>query len=262
MDGNAQHFDEVILPSSSAGPLAQDEEWCEVVTAGQHRRIRFHDYAALYSIPGLYERLFYEELKCCSPQTVSGLLTDVLVRSGTDPAGLVCLDLGAGNGMVGETLVTLGVGAVVGIDILPEAAMATQRDRPGVYESYLVTDLTDLDAAERSKLSDRHFNLLTTVAALGFGDIPPAAFAAAYDLLIRDGWVALTLKEDFLAADDPSGFALLIRQMLESGHLEVQAQKTYQHRLSSQGNPLHYTAIVARKVGDASPDVVNAGSLT
>ena len=45
----------------------QDEEWCQIVVNGEKRRIRFHNYADVFRIPGLYEELFYDHLKCCSP---------------------------------------------------------------------------------------------------------------------------------------------------------------------------------------------------
>jgi hypothetical protein len=34
------------------------------------------------------------------------------------------------------------VESVVGVDIIPEAQEAADRDRPGVYEDYYVVDLT------------------------------------------------------------------------------------------------------------------------
>ena len=51
--------------------ISQDEEWLEVRTRGHLKRIRFHDYGELYKIPGLYEKLFYERLKCCSPSVAN-----------------------------------------------------------------------------------------------------------------------------------------------------------------------------------------------
>ncbi len=42
------------------------------------------------------------------------------------------LDLGAGNGVVGEELKKRGVSRLVGVDIITEAQAATERDRPGV----------------------------------------------------------------------------------------------------------------------------------
>ena len=37
-----------------------------------------------------------------------------------------------------------------------------------------------------------------TVAALGYGDIPPQAFAEAFNLISDHGWVAFNIKDRFL----------------------------------------------------------------
>ena len=84
--------------------LDQDEEFCEVKIDGTWERIRFHDYDKIYSLPGLYEALFYRKLKCCSPSRVVGLLDDVMSDFPQDPTDLRVLDVGAGNGMVGQEL--------------------------------------------------------------------------------------------------------------------------------------------------------------
>ncbi|MGI8714508.1 MAG: hypothetical protein ACR2NR_15300 [Solirubrobacteraceae bacterium] len=118
-------FKQVRLPDASVGDaVEQDEEWFDVFVGGEQRRIRFHDYGAIYDVPGLYEHLFYDELECVSPQTVVGLLNRELSSAGSDPASLVALDVGAGNGMVGEELRRLGVASIVGVDLLPEASAA------------------------------------------------------------------------------------------------------------------------------------------
>lgn len=228
--------------------LDQDEEWCEVsVDGSEPRRLRLHDYAEIYSIPGLYERLFYDELDCRSPQTVRELLADGLEESDRDPSDLRVLDVGAGNGMVGEELSRLGADEIVGVDIIEEAAEATERDRPGLYDDYKVLDLTDIPPGARADLEARRFNCLTSVAALAFGDIPPRAFAEAYNLVESGGWAAFTIKEDFLGEGESSGFSDLIGTMVEEGSLELLEQRRYRHRLSSAGEPLHYVAMMARK---------------
>lgn len=244
---------EITFPEESA--LGQDEEWCLVRADGATRKLRFHDYGEIYEVPGLYEQLFYEHLECSSPETVARLLGRELRRSGVDATTLNVLDVGAGNGMVGEQLAEVGVERMVGVDIIPEAAAATERDRPGIYDEYLVLDLTALENGTREELESRKLNALTCVAALGFGDIPPAAFAAAYDVLSPGAWLAFSIKEDFLEERGGGGFARLIRELVDKGMVEIRAQRRYRHRLSATGEPVHYIALVAAKQSghDAAP---------
>jgi SAM-dependent methyltransferase len=240
---------DVRLPEDGEG-MDQDEEWLEVEHEGETRRIRFHDYAEIYSVPGLYERLFYEKLHCESPQAVCGLLADQLDGE-IDHDELRVFDVGAGNGMVGEELARRGVESIVGVDIIEEAAAAAERDRPGVYDAYYVLDLTGIPDSVREELRERRFNCLTTVAALGFGDMPPPAFAEAYNLIADGGWIAFNIKTRFLADDEgPTGFARLIGRMQDEGLLEVGADRRYRHRIAVSGEPLYYVAIAARKRGD------------
>jgi len=229
----------------------QDSECCEVRIDGETRRIRFHDYHEIYSVPGLYEQLFYDELKCQSPKVLTELLTDTMAETGVDPGTVDALDIGAGNGMVGEELVNRGVRSVVGVDIIEEAAEAAERDRPDVYDDYFVADLTDLPPDAKRALADRGFSCMTTCAALGFGDIPPLAFAIALNLLADDAWVAFTIKDRFLdgAEEEESGFATLVNRLCDEGRLEVLAKRKYRHRLAVDGTELHYLAVVARRRG-------------
>ena len=240
---------EISLPAGEAD-LSQDEEWYELTVDGETRRVLFHDYAQTFSVPGVYERLFYDELKCISPSTVCGLLEGHIEGEGRDPSELRVLDVGAGNGMVGEQLAEMGAEQIVGVDILEEAAEATERDRPGVYDDYFVLDLTDIPAPEHEDLRSRNINCLTSVAALGFGDIPPAAFAEAYNLVEDGGPIGFSIKEDMLTGEDSSGFSRLIDGAIADGALEVKAERRYRHRLSSTGEPLYYVAMVAEKARD------------
>lgn len=241
----------VRLPEVDGAAPDQDAEWCEVEVGEERQRLRFHDYAEIFSVPGLYEQLFYEKLECASPETVRGLLEDVLDERSTLPSELVVLDVGAGNGMVGEELADLGAGAIVGVDILEEAAAATERDRPGVYDDYRVLDLTDPPPPDDSALASAGFNCLTSVAALGFGDIPPAAFAQAFDYVEDGGLVAFTIKERFVQPrEDESGFSRLIRRMHEEDMMQTLVEHRYRHRLSVSGEPLHYLAYVTEKQGN------------
>lgn len=240
----------VALPEPGIS-LDQDAEWCVVEIDGEWRRLRFHDYDEIYKVPGLYERIFYEVLKCTSPTVIRKLLERELIAHKSDPKALSVLDLGAGNGMMGVQFSDLGAKRLVGVDIIKEAAHAARRDRPGIYDEYLVADFTELDEERLTYLRTFSFNCLTCVAALGFGDIPPRAFATAYNLIADGGWLAFNIKEDFFdEREDDTGFSRLIRQSARADMLTIITQERYQHRLATNGDPLHYVAVVARKNRD------------
>ena len=230
--------------------LEQDHEWCVVRVDGEWREIRFHDYGRVYEIPGLYEHIFRDLLKCGSPRIVRNLLEGEIRSSRRDGHPLRVLDLGAGNGLMAEELTEMEAELIVGVDIIPEAAQAADRDRPGLYEKYFVLDMTRVTEGERRELSGYRFNCLTCVAALGFGDIPTQVFAEAYNLIAPGGWVAFNIKEQFLGNGDRSGFARLVEHMASEGVLSIQSRRRYPHRLAVNGEPIYYVAVSGRKVRD------------
>lgn len=238
------------FPHEVDGDLQQDSEWCHLRIHGERRRLRFHDYDQIYLIPGLYEHLFYEKLKCSSPQVIAELLSKQVDASDDSMGDLKILDLGAGNGMVGEALIEAGADSVIGVDIIREAAQATKRDRPGLYEDYLVDDLTQPSSATRTRLDREPFTCLASVSALGFGDIPPLAFCEAFNAVSTPGWVAFNIKEDFLTRRDDTGFCGLIHRMFDEGIMEMRDRRRYQHRLGVSGQPLYYVAVIATKERD------------
>lgn len=229
--------------------LEQDDEWCVVRQNGSWREIRFHDYARIYEVPGLYEYVFSDLLKCDSPHTVRTLLERELCAAGVKPRELRVLDLGAGNGLMGEQLAELGARRIVGVDIIEEAAEAAARDRPGVYEQYHVLDMAKPGKSEHAALEAMNFTCLTCIAALGFGDVPPEAFVEAYNLVAPGGWIAFNLKADFLR-DGQSPFGNLILQMCDKGAMSIRGETRYRHRLATNGEPIFYVALVGRKTRD------------
>ena len=68
-------------------------------------------------------------------------------------------------------------------------------------------------------------------------------------MLAPGGWLAFSIKEDFLEEQGGSGFARLIRELADRGMIEIRAQRRYRHRLSASGEPVHYIALVAAKQG-------------
>jgi predicted TPR repeat methyltransferase len=241
----------IALPAG-VGTLSQDSEWFLVKHENVWHELRLHDYPDIYSIKGLYEKIVYDILECRSPEVIRDELIAAIRDAGEDPAALTVLDLGAGNGIVADELSRVGIGAsesggFIGADLLPEAAEAAERDRPGLYDRYVVGDITDLPAKEERKLEATSPDVLTCVAALGFGDIPTEAFEAAYRQIRLGGWLAFCIKDEFVSEADRSGFSKLIDRLIESGTIEVVRQKKYIHRVAMSGKPLEYIAYIARK---------------
>jgi len=253
----------IKFPKIKAHDLDQNEEYFFLMEPeGKERKILFHDYAEIYKIKGLYEHLFYERLKCNSPTKVSKALRYSLSQVQENLSELRVLDLGAGNGMMGEQLRKQGVARLVGVDIIPEAKEATERDRPMIYDAYYVADFCNLTEEQREDLQEWSFNCLTTVAALGFGDIPAKAFVEAFNILQTKGWIAFNIKETFLDKSDQTGFSIAIREFIFSEYLDVYYLERYQHRLSMEGQPLYYFAIAGRKNADIPQDFLSSTGIT
>ncbi len=227
--------------------MDQNEEWFKVISDEGEKKLLIHDYANVYKIPGLYEEVVYDKLKCCSPEVICDTLEKIMDEA-DEP--LSVLDFGAGNGIVGEHLrERFPCENVIGLDIIPEAKEAAERDRPEVYDDYYVMDLSEINDSNAKKFEDWNLNSLVTVAALGFGDIPAKAFVNAFNLVRQGGWVAFNIKDRFMSSDDDTGYYDTIEGMIGDS-LEVMQRTRYCHRLSVTGEPLHYYAIAGRKIAD------------
>jgi hypothetical protein len=237
-----------------AKTLGQDEAYFTLDENGEKRNFRFHDYDEIFSRPGLYEQLFHCHLRCASPRFVIALLERVVAGFGKSMSDLNVLDLGAGNGMVGAELLSHGVQSIVGLDILPEAREAAERDRPGVYDAYYVADLIDLPSSVAGELESYKFNCLVCIAALGFGDIPPEAFLKAFSLTSSSAWLALNIKDSFFGHSDQSGFSNLIKRLIADAYIQILHVERYRHRISVAGEPLYYYAFIFRKIRDVPED--------
>lgn len=252
---------QIKFPKHEAHDSAQDEVEFLLVNGDQSRKLRFHDYDQIYLHPGLYEQLFYDRLKCTSPYKIDEILEETLSKRGQNISELRVLDLGAGNGFMGEILNRHGIARMVGTDIIPEAKEACYRDRPNCYDDYYVADFTKLDSEQIEEFSEWSFDCLTSVAALGFGDIPPKAFFQALQFIKVDGWVAFNIKETFLNETDFTGFSRFIRELIFSKYLDVFHIEKYQHRLSIEGVPLFYYAVVAQKTAEIPEDFLETKSI-
>ncbi len=238
------------FPDERDSRLDQNQECC-LIEDRQTRetlKIRLHDYGEIYRRPGLYEHLFCDQLKYCSPEKVCCLLKDEIKKDTPGLEELCALDLGAGNGIAGEKLKQIGVDKIYGIDIEPEAEKAVNRDRPHVYEKFYTADLLKMSPELKTELEKKSFNCLVSVGSLGFDDIPPKVFATGFEMLAVNGWLAFNIKENFFSDDnDQSGFSSLIRKMENEGVITIRTVQRYCHRLSLCGEPLYYMVFVGKK---------------
>lgn len=238
----------IQLPASSHHALSQNEAFFYLVNEdGEKEKVPFHDYGRIYESPGLYEQIFYDRLRCTSPKVVTDLLYKAVRSEQSNFTELRVLDFGAGNGLMGEALNKHGVARLVGADIEPNAKAAADRDQPGMYDDYFVGDFTKLTKDQLELLDGWSFNCLTTVAALGFGDIPVDAFFQAVNLIKEGGWLAFNIKESFMKPTDNSGFSKFIRNLMLSEYMDIHLIERYRHRLSMEGVPLFYYAVIAKK---------------
>jgi hypothetical protein len=225
------------------------EDWLEFGPPDARRRIGFHDYGAIYSVPGLYEHVFYETLGMRSSAEVVRLFGEVLDAERLDASRQRVVDFGAGNGLGGLALRELGVGELYGVDLEPMARTAALRDRPEVYDEYLVGDLGVWSETELGRLKRHDPTAVLALSAIGIGHVPPAVLDRALGLLGRGGIYGFGLHPRLLpGTEDPVGRASGYPELIEEIHRrsDVLAQASYVHRVRPDGSEDLAVAFVGR----------------
>jgi predicted TPR repeat methyltransferase len=189
------------------------------------RRLRLHDYPALFAVPGLYEAVVQDALRCRAPEVIAALLA-----AAAGGAPLRVADLGAGNGVSGEALRAHGLDPVVALDLLPEARAAALRDRPGLYREYLAADAAALAPDQRDAIRALRPQALALVGALGGSHVPRPAVEALLALLEPPGLLAYCF-------DVTLGDPLRIGREL--------ARERYVHRRTAAGGERLWEAVVS-----------------
>ena len=240
---------QVRFPDDADG-LTPNEEYFYVIWNGREQKIRLQDYARVYKIPGLYEYIVSDILKCVSHEVVAELLVQQILNGQERLSDLTVLDFGAGTGLVGESLKGRGVQSIVGIDIVEEAAIAAQRDHPGVYEKYYVEDTCNLSPGVRQELENKKFNCLVCVSSLAPEHILPDAFIQAYNLIARDGWIAFNIPGSLVEERGAAGPFNIVDRIIDAKSLKVKVQQSYCHRMLMDGRPFTNVAIIGKKAAD------------
>ncbi len=249
-------IDYQIQFSKESSDLRNQEHLCRIQD-GSEKKILLQNYAQMYEIPLLYEK-FATKALYQSPDTLAMLLVTQLVQCKQEIESLVILDIAAGSGLFGKSIAKYGVKSIVGVDIIPEAAQAAQRDYPGVYEKYYVEDLTAITPTAQEELANRGFNCLVCCSSLSC-HFPIQGFINAFNLIENDGWITFNVNTYIIEELDNTDsfeykkaaeFGQLYHQMVKAGILEVTNKHYYLHRLLTNGKALDYVAITARKRGD------------
>jgi trans-aconitate methyltransferase len=226
----------------------EDEALTVTFDDGHSETMRLHEYGRVYAVPGLYEDVVQRQLECASPSTLTDALVEQVAAAGESLDALRVLDLGAGNGVVAEHLVARGVPApFVGLDNEPEAKLAADRDRPGLYADYFVGGLEE--APLRELVREHGLNAMVGAGALGLGHIPPSSFDSAWGAFPVGSWMAITAGED-IVDDEGHELAEYVAALRRGEHgTEVLHLERFRHRLRMSGDPIHYYVLVARRTG-------------
>ena len=241
---------EIRIPKESANLVIQ-EEFFWLNQNGKERKVILHDYPEIYRIPYLFEYV-YKSLSAKSHIVLSSLLIDRFTQAGGAIENLVVLDVGAGSGMLGQALADLGVKSIAGIDIVPEAAVAAEREYPGVYENYYVEDLTQLSTKTSDTLSSRGFNCIVCGSALGFNHIPAKGWATAFNMIAPNGWIAFNVQKERWEDKSEDSFMAWHPWVAETNIFEIVQTHNYQHRFYMDGRSLDYVAVIGTKKANIS----------
>ncbi len=227
----------------------QDEEAFSITFAdGRNERMRLHDYDRVYAIPGLYEEVVQRQLECGSPAKVADVVVRVAQLGDRNVRSLRVLDVGAGNGVVGELLRQHGVEMQVGADVAA-ARHAAERDRPSLYAEYLIGELSDLHQPVR----ELELDVLLCVAALGFDHITAAQFAELWDAFPPGAVFVITVNEELAQAGGSDIGDYLAELRGSARGTEVVLWERFRHRLTMAGEPIYYVAVAARKLSAPTP---------
>lgn len=209
---------------------------------GTPERIVLHDYARVYAVPGLYEEVVQRRLGCASPGVLAATLADAVGAAGASMADLRVLDVGAGNGVVGEELHARGAQVVAGTDGVVATRDAARRDRPALYDVYAIAGVDDV--AVEQLVADHGLTALTSAGALGIGHVEVTDAARWWAAFPPGSWFAVTVP---LEVADPAGEDLPGALTAAAPTTQIVRQETFAHRRRMSGETITYTVLVARK---------------
>lgn len=231
-----------VEPLLEGNEIKQGEEHFKVTPkAATSFTIRYWDYDTLYSIPRLYEKITVGLLKSTTHVHTPKIFERIFREKGS--SSIKILDYAAGVGLVGEQLRQAfepSPSVLVGMDVSVNAKKATLRDRPKIYDNYLVGDLANPDLDTIRQLKKHNFNCIFCLSAVGTGDAGIDCFREFLNLLPQGGWIVFNVRDE-PAEDQPAIIDYL------KLHTTFHHQQSYFHRHSLSGKDIFFQSIVVRK---------------
>lgn len=208
---------------------------------GRQVETGFHDYAALYQVPGLYEAAYFLRLGGRAPHLLAEVLAQVVPRC--ERPDLQVLDVGAGTGVVGEHLAAVGFRRIAGTDLEPDAARAVLRDRGHIYGRFRAMDLTRPSDGDLTWMRVLAPQIAAVAGAVGFGHLPVEALATVTRALPQGGLLAVTVAHGFEEEPALEGYGAL----LFGPAYRQRARREGLHRRTADGARLAVTALVLER---------------
>ncbi|MCC6572904.1 MAG: hypothetical protein IT462_03850 [Planctomycetes bacterium] len=221
-------------------PDGHAPDFCEVMRDGAWERIDFNDCEKIFGVPGLYEEIFHRRVDWQSHARVSWLLDNTLKQFNDRPQNLRVLELGAGNGVVGERMRELGIRALAGLDASSSARDAAHRDRPGLYDEYFVAEDGGISPRQTSAIQAFEPNCLLAVASIGCRHARAATLEAVTSLLPAGAWLVVNAGYEW--SDGGMNYATVLKEMAARNLVEINSYSIY-----SQEDGRPYAVMAAHK---------------
>lgn len=220
--------------------MPSSEEYC-LFSTGElvDQKVYLHDYQTLFSIPGLYECVYFDLLRGQGPRIVASLLSETIQNLGDKQQAQRVLDVGAGSGLGGQYLRQNGFNCICGVDINRSARDAAFRDRPKAYDRYYIGDVEQLAEDVADSLRSEAFTCATFISSVGPGHIPASGIRQVMSLLAPNSWVAVSVRENLLPNAEWTG-------LFDAANVRICARQRYVNRLTVNGQEVNDVCIVLR----------------
>ncbi|MGB1205925.1 MAG: methyltransferase domain-containing protein [Chitinophagales bacterium] len=217
---------------------SQGNEWFKIrLSNGQEKELTTWDYKEIYAYPHLYKMLYSDLLGYGVFEALGRLLFEYAPRTCDE---LRVLDVACGSGLMGKFLKEKSpiiVKNLVGVDILPEALAALQRDNPNIYnETQLVT-----------KVEALHFSTIDTFNCLcicgGANHIKLTEMQQYLNLIEKEAYIVFNLLADKTHHKRTD----VLNWFSENENLIFCKSNIYKHRNLMNGKAVFHEAFLFQK---------------